>query len=182
MSPRLVWEAHRLLRTVGWHGAAALALIVAAAVIYGRYVAPLRDEVASVQGDADVLRAKVASRRAEMKSSDPVSQLSEFYDFFPGGDAMANTLESLQTIAAAENLALEQGEYRLAKESSGRLFRYDIVLPVKGPYPKLRRFIAQALRDNPSLALDSVSFSRQAALSATVDAQVRMILYLKDVQ
>lgn len=176
----LNWLARRLTRAVGWPGAAAVALLVFGVIFHFQVTTPLREHIAEVRHDANDLRAKVATRRVASKAAvDPVGQLAEFYDFFPDGNAMADTLDSLNVAAAQENLTLEQGEYRLAPESVGQLSRYDIALPVKGPYPRLRRFIARALRDNPSLALEGVSFNRQAAITIGVDAQVRMTLYFR---
>ncbi|MDD5248618.1 MAG: hypothetical protein PHY45_06520 [Rhodocyclaceae bacterium] len=182
MNGRITWEARRLMREVGWPGIAGVGLMLCVIVFRVEGMLPLREQVTQLQRDADVLRAKLAARRTSSQAVNPANQLSQFYEFFPDGNAMADTLERLQATAAAENLTLEQGKYRLASETIGQLARYDIVLPVKGAYPRVRRFIARALRENPSLALEGVSFGRQAAITIGVDAQVRMILYLKDVQ
>lgn len=177
---RFRWEIRRLAREAGWPGAAGLALAVLGIGLHVEGVAPLRGQIAEVRQDADELRRKVAARRATAKDADPAEQLAEFYAFFPDGDAMADTIERLQAAAAQENLILEQGEYRLAREQAGQLSRYDIVLPMKGPYSHVRRFVAAALRENPSLALEGVSLNRQAAITIGVDAQVRMTLYFRE--
>ncbi|MDD5330552.1 MAG: hypothetical protein PHX38_11130 [Sulfuricella sp.] len=179
---RLDWHARRLIRAVGWPGIAAVALVILGVVFHFQEVMPLRERLVEVRHEANDLRAKVAARGTVSRAADPAGQLAAFYEFFPDGDAMADTLDRLHVAAAQENLVLEQGEYRLAPESMGRLMRYDIVLPVKGPYPHLRRFIARALRENPSLALEGVSFNRQAAMTIGVDAQVRMTLYFRGTQ
>lgn len=180
MNGRLIWEARRLGHALGWPGVAGVLLFAVAAVLQFKAVDPLQAEVTNIQTDAEGLRAKVATRKAVSRAATPVSKLAQFYDFFPDGDAMAETLDRLRIAAAAENLMLDQGEYRLAPESVGKLARYDIVLPVKGSYPKVRRFIARALRENASLALEGVSFSRASALSIGVDAQVRLTLFLQE--
>ncbi len=179
---RFNWRFRRLMRAIGWPGVAAVALAVLGVVFHFREMVPLRERLAQVRHEANDLRAKVAVRRTVSTAADPAGRLAEFYEFFPDGNAMADTIDSLHAAAAQENLVLEQGEYRLAPESVGRLMRYDIVLPVKGPYPRLRRFIARALRENPSLALEGVSFNRQAAMAIGVDAQVRMTLYFMGAQ
>jgi len=38
--------------------------------------------------------------------------------------------------------------------------RYQVVLPVKGSYPQVKRFLAQAMHDTPGLALDAISMQR----------------------
>ncbi|MRR51420.1 MAG: hypothetical protein EG825_10975 [Rhodocyclaceae bacterium] len=176
---RFAWHGRRLLHAIGWPGIAALALLFVCSFVYLHVLLPLNESIGAVQREAEDLRTKVATRRVALAGKDPAMQLTEFYRFFPDSEAMATTLDRVFVAAAQENLTLEQGEYRLAKEQVGRLVRYDLTLPVKGPYPRLRRFIARALRENPSLALDGVSFSRQGVIDIGVDAQVRMTLYLR---
>lgn len=62
-----------------------------------------------------------------------------------------------------------------------RVYRLSdgIVLPVKGSYRQLRRFMARALSDTPALALETVSLNRQAVGDVAIEAQLRFRLYLK---
>lgn len=179
---RSLWHVRRLIRAVGWPGMAGFTAGILCALFHFQAVQPLQGQLAEIVRHTDELRGKVAARRTEVVAADPAGQLAEFHAYFPNGDAMADTLDRVYAAAVQESLILEQGEYRLAPEAGGRLMRYDIVLPVKGPYPKLRRFLARALRENPTLALESVSFNRQAVMTIGVDAQVRMTLYLGKAQ
>jgi hypothetical protein len=179
---RSLWHARRLTHAISWPGMAGIVLGILCVLLHVQVVLPWQGQLAEIKRQTDELRGKVAARRTEAVATDPAGQLAEFYAYFPNGDAMADTLDRVYAAAAQENILLEQGEYRLASETAGRLMRYDIVLPVKGPYPKLRRFIARALRENPSLALESVSFGRQSVIAIGVEAQVRMTLYLGKAQ
>ena len=62
--------------------------------------------------------------------------------------------------------------------SKGKLWRYEIVLPVHGTYPQVRVFLAQVLTKIPHLALQSVSFERQKVGDAMIEANIRLTLYL----
>lgn len=88
-------------------------------------------------------------------------------------------MSKLYNAATQQNLALEQGEYRLAPERDSKLTRYDVTLPVKGGYLQIRKFLAQSLTEMPALALESVSFSRQRADESMVNAQLQFTLYLR---
>ena len=57
--------------------------------------------------------------------------------------------------------------------------RYQIVLPVKGSYLQVRRFLAQAMRDTPGLALEGISFQRQEGDAPVLEAQLRLTVYLR---
>lgn len=181
----LVWHCRRLLRIVGWSGVAAMGLALTAVLLHFEAVLPLRANVTDLRMEAEHLRVRVATRRVADKHQDPGGQLREFYRFFPDGeatvdgDAMADVMARIYEAAAQENLVLEHGEYQLSPTQEGGLLRYDLTLPIKGSYPKLRRFIVKVLQDNRSLALEGVSFSRQAVIEIGVSAQVRMTLYLR---
>lgn len=173
----IVWHSRRLLRIVGWLGVSGIGLALAAVLFHFWMLAPLRTNVADMYDEVKHLRERIPLRAADSRHK-PTDQLAEFYRFFPEDAVMMDTLGRVYAAAAQENIVLEHGEYQLAPVLEGKLLRYNLNLPIKGPYTKLRRFIARVLQDNPSLALEGVSFSRQAAMEIGVAAQVRMTLFL----
>ena len=87
-------------------------------------------------------------------------------------------LRKLHRAARDQGLTLDQAEYRPLSEPEGNLTRYQIVLPAKGTYPEVRRFLVQAAGDVPGLAVDGVSFQRQQIGDAAVEAQIKLTLFL----
>lgn len=87
-------------------------------------------------------------------------------------------MEKIYAAAAKFNLNLDQGDYQLVQERDLKLARYEMVLPVRGDYVQIRKFVALALSEVPTLALDGISLTRQNITDPTVDAQLRMTLYL----
>lgn len=112
------------------------------------------------------------------KSPDLSEQLVAFYRFFPKLNTVSDWIAKLYDAAVQQNLILDTGEYQLVPARDGQLIRYDITLPVKGSYLQIRKFVAQALEDVPSLALGGITFNRQKIDDAFVDAQIRFTLYL----
>jgi len=176
---RLLWQLRRARRFFAWPTLMAIVLLAASAVAYVERGLPARMQLAELVDDAERIRRAVGLANAPDKVLSPDEQLAAFYAFFPASDAVSDVLERVFAAAAKENLALPQGEYRLVKERTEKLIRYDVTLPLKGPYPGLRRFMAQALKENPSLSLDAVSFNRQTVSDIGVDAQVRFTLYVR---
>lgn len=182
MIDKLRWHARRTLRLAGWPAITGVALFALVAVFYFLTLAPKRQSVAEFKRDVESLRGKVAARRSAPVVAGAAGQLAAFYGFFPQTGALMESLGKLYDAAEKQNLVLDQGEYHLAPTQEGRLMRYDIVLPVKGPYTRLRSFVAQALKDNPSLALEGITFTRQTAVDIGVEAQVRLTLYMRAAQ
>lgn len=109
----------------------------------------------------------------------PAAQIAAFERYFPPMADINHVLESIYAAADKEKLVLERGEYNLSEESGLTVLRYKINLPVKGPQADIKRFVRRMLRDIPSLSLDSVSMQRNNVGEPTVDAQIRVSVFLR---
>ncbi|MES2356524.1 MAG: hypothetical protein V4568_19410 [Pseudomonadota bacterium] len=177
----LLWRATQFVVAVGWPGAAALVVLVLCAAFGFFVLKPLQDHIDTLQRDAETLRSQFKPQlRSEQKSLNPAEQLAAFYRFFPKQNTLSDWMAKLYDAAAQQSLSLEKGEYHLAHDRDAKLTRYDIVLPVKGGYLQLRKFVAQALTDVPNLSLDSITFNRQKIDDPLIDAQLTFTLYLGD--
>ena len=106
--------------------------------------------------------------------------LQVFYDFFPRSDSSPFWINELDKLAKNRGVEVSRGDYRLVLEKEAKLARYEIQLPVRGSYPQLRAFIADALQAVPALALASVVIKRENIQTGRIDANLGMHLYLND--
>lgn len=157
-------------------GVAGLVLLAFCAMFYFSAVIPMGKEVRSLTSDA---AAQVHPRRETAKAS-PDRQLASFYQAFPKVKGATDALDKLHDAAMPQGVTLEQGEYHLVRNGTDKLARYEIVLPIKGDYLHLRKFLSQALMDMPYLALDSVEFQRQKVSETSLDVQVKMTMFLTE--
>jgi hypothetical protein len=176
---KLMWYVRLVRRYVTWPGLLAGGLLAVSIAGYGLHVLPMDAERKIFAAEMALLRQATPVANADEVSLTPAEQLATFYAFFPKDDAQSDVLDNIFAAAAKENLALPQGEYQWTRENTGKLIRYGITLPLKGPYPGVRRFMAQALKENPSLVLDSVNFGRQSVTDIGVDAQLHFTLLLR---
>lgn len=179
MMQHLLWHLRSSRRYLTWPALLACLLLLASGAVYVQRVQPGAAEIAAISEEIDRLRRAGDAPVADEKALSPAEQLDAFYAFFPANDTQSDVLDRIFAAAAKENLALPQGEYHWSKEGMGSLNRYGITLPLKGPYPGLRRFMAQVLKENPALSLDAVSFGRQTVSDIGVDAQMHFTLYLR---
>jgi hypothetical protein len=98
----------------------------------------------------------------------------------PVAEAAGEALRQLFKAAARNGLTLDQGDYTLSSEKEGDLHHYQITLPVSGSYPSLRAFIAQALNDNPALALNHMAMERGVIEDVNLDSDLRFTLFLRE--
>jgi hypothetical protein len=106
--------------------------------------------------------------------------LAGFYEVLGERRHTEQQLKILFALAAKSGLALNQGEYKSAYDKAGRVGTYQILLPVRGSYASVWQFAMLALRELPFASLDELNFRRDAIADPTVEAKIRLTLYLKD--
>lgn len=179
LTQQLAVRIRRLRRFCGWPGVAAWVITLVTAIAAATLLPPLDDAVTSLQQAVQDGRATATAVPASQPEEDPAARLAVFYAAFPAGNDATAVLESLFAAAARENLRIEHGDYQLGNAAPGPLQRYDMTLPIKGSYPGLRKFLAAALKQHPSLALEGVTLARGAVSESGVNASVRFSYYAR---
>ena len=110
----------------------------------------------------------------------PNENLALFYDTLGERRYAEQQVKTLFALAAKSGLVLSQGEYKSAVDQNGRFHTYQVNLPVKGSYGAISQFGMQALRAIPFASLDEISFRRDTIGAPTVEARVRLTIYLAD--
>ncbi|SFD07188.1 hypothetical protein [Massilia yuzhufengensis] len=129
-----------------------------------------------------------ARRQAAMPAPPPAAavaapptadqNLAHFYNALGDRSKVDRQLKTLFALAEKNGLVLRQGEYRSSYDRGAKLTTYQLNLPVTGRYGAIWQFAFDALRAVPHASLDDVSFRRDAIGLDTVDARLRMTLYL----
>jgi hypothetical protein len=141
---------------------------------------PLQAEVEALEQRQLTQRAGKL-RRADVdreRKSTPEERLSRYYKFFADSDSLTDQLAQIHGVAQASGLELKSAEYRLVSQPEQKLERYQIILPVQGPYTSIREFMARVLAKIPTLALSQVQFQRKLISEMAGEAQITFTLYL----
>lgn len=172
----ILWHARRAVDQLGLTGVAGLGLLVFCGMYYLAGLRPLQTEVKMLQRErAATQSAVLAGHQAQPVA---VDQLQSFYAAFPNIDTAPDLLASVHSNALAQGLVLDQGEYNLVRKQDEKLVRYGVVLPIKGDYVQVRKFLSRILADFPNISLDGVDFQRQNINETMIEAQVRMTLFM----
>jgi len=180
LSPLRLLRAHAQFHLVrhGWPLSLGLLLIGCAAAVALFATPPLRE-----QAESRVLAQRAARDSRQLPQTDPQAlkrqQWGNFYAGLPAADGALEAVAAIQRVAAAHGVELAHGEYRLSRDAGAPLLRYQITLPARSDYPRLRAWIGDVMNAVPSVSLDEFSLRRDDAGSATVDARVRFTLYLR---
>lgn len=178
---RAAWLARHRLQQLGRPGVLALGLFAFCLAFYVSALLPAREKLHSLEQDAAMLRQRMATSTKPIREAEavgPQAQLAAFYKALPSNASTPDLLQEIYRAAAASQVRLDQGAYRLVADRDGRLQRYQITLPLKGSYPEIKGFLALVMKELPTLALDGISFQRQNIADPLLDTQVKLTLYL----
>lgn len=171
---------HEALRRLGLPGLGGAVLLAAAAA--GTVFVVMPGIESRERAEQHMLRAQAqaaAVLRGEVHiAQPPARQLDEFHAGLPAQPAATKAIDGLYAAADAEKISLARGEYALAVEQGTDMARYQILLPVRGSYAQLRRFIDTAIAQVPGLSVEDLDLQRKAVSDTELEGRIRMTLYL----
>lgn len=176
--PRLI--VHEYLQNLGVPGLAGLAILLVA-LTYG--LAGLLPDWQSLQElsqqtrDAREYLAKVEDGTIAPPVV-PQRQLDDFRNKLPSQPQATIAIDKIYALASQERITLARGEYSLGIDPKTHLARYQIMLPVRGSYPQLRRFLHALLGQLPAIVVEDVEFQRKKIADTDLNGRIRMTLYL----
>lgn len=177
--PLLRWQINRL----GALGKIGMGLLVVTAIYFFSAVLPQDSALQKLKERAETLQMQANSKQTsgdadagKKMSSDQALQV--FYDFFPRIDSSPFWIRELVRLAKKQKVELSSSEYRLVNEKDARLARYEMILPVKGRYPEIRAFIADALEAIPAMAISAIAIKRESVSSDRLEMRLEINLYL----
>ena len=171
---------HEYLQELGAPGLAGLAMLVLA-LSYG--LVGLLPDWESLQSlsqqtrEATEYLAKVEDGSVAAPVV-PQRQLDDFRSKLPSQPQATVAIDKIYALAAQERITLSRGEYSLGVDPKTHLARYQILLPVRGSYPQLRRFLHALLGQLPAVVLEDVELQRKTIADTELTGRIRMTLYL----
>ncbi len=176
---RIRWRLQRALHAMGWAAIGGVALAILAAGFVASNLMPLQADVTALRDRVQRLEMRAGNQPPIVEAGRPDARVTAFYEQLPAAEQAPEVVRRLHSYASDAGLVLERGEYRPLPDPSGRLMRYQVVLPVKGSYPQVKRFLAQAMHDTPGLALDAISMQRGQGGSPALEVQLRFTVFMR---
>ena len=167
-----------LIRRAGVPGCFGALCLLAALVFSVLEVMPATDRLANLELRTVALQERKAQGKGLVVLT-PAQQLASFYSGFPPGAAIPDVLARIEQIASEQQMTLELGEYALVREQGARLDQLRITLPVKGSYLQMRKLVAEVLRAQPALSLESLTVRREKVAQDAVDGRIVFLLFLE---
>lgn len=165
----------------GWQGVAGLILLALAGAFNFLALQPLEQQTMFVHSSIEQARTKATSRARPNGLAGRQYELERFFDSLPAEQDVTDILAKIYLVAEASGVAIKQEDYHLEAKDSPRV-EYVMIFPVKGEYVNIRAFLARVLADHPALALDGISFHRDKIDDSTLNADIRLTLFLKPME
>jgi hypothetical protein len=177
---QLRWKALRLMPLMGWPGILAIGLLMMCIPFYFSSISPLQENLDALRAELNKTRDHSLNQPANEHALDtPGDQLVEFYKFFPEEKTSPKWLSLMVETANKRGLALNHGEYAVARDTMGQLRRIRITLPVEGTYPQIRQYLAELISVIPNISLENVQFERKDIVDTELQAKIKLVLYLR---
>lgn len=178
-------RAELFLRRTGWAAPAGLLLLAAGLAVHLWWLPAQQSRVSRLQEEHRRLIAQLAHPAPQSivtKDANVLqaSRLAAFENMLALRAATPDLVKKVFAEAQKSGLTLSQAEYHLSEDKNGGFSSYQMVLPVQGPYIKLREFVDGVLADNPSAALEEVAFKRNGIGAAVTETRLRLVFFLKD--
>lgn len=155
--------------------------ILGAAVIVlgGLALAVLPGLEARLAARQEVLRDLLA--RVALQDQAPVpEQPAATANYHAYRAALADSEEVLPAIqrildsAQGHRLQATRAEYQRSRDVAAQAEAVQMIVPVRGRYADVRRWIEEILAEHPSLAVNEVGFRREDIASSQIEARVRL--------
>lgn len=166
------------LRRLGAPGALGALLVVGSAGIALASLWPASHRLEASR--SQLVEARARQTDPALRQAPPLTaaqQLAAIQSTLPPRKDATLSIERIYAAARKEGVALAKGEYVLVADQNAHVVRYQINLPVRSDYRKIRRFI-NTLASVPYLGLDEVSLQRQQIAETELDVRIRMTLFV----
>lgn len=168
---RLQWAGGR----VGAYALAGLLLMLAAAFVLFARVLPAGSQLSQLQDQLQKIPAAGAAAAAAGAGNSARDLLSRL----PRRADLPAVVATMITQADAAQLELPTGNYEYNVPKVAGAARYQIVLPVRGSYVAIRRFVDGSLAAIPAAALESIRLQRDDVGSAELVAELKFVIYVR---
>jgi hypothetical protein len=158
------------LQRHGWLAATGLLLLLLALGLQLLWVDGLHARNATLREELGAQRQGPLQKRGEKE--DATQRQATLYASLPES---ANALEAigiLNQAAARNQVSLLTAEYRVTRQGSGPLLRYQVNVPLRADYVHLHAWLSQVMNALPNAALDDLTLKRDNAGLEALDARM----------
>ncbi|MDP5241116.1 hypothetical protein Q9Q94_16360 [Uliginosibacterium sp. 31-16] len=183
---------HQLINA-GWAGVIGMALVMFATAFDFSGNRDRKAELAGITSQRAELAMQL--RSGTQSEASPREILARFYQGFPAANNLPEILLQLDASARKQGLAPRRADYGDSAENGIELNgeardsirgadtrRVRISMPVKGSYSALRAWLIDALETVPTLSIEAIELQRPNIQQTELDAQVRLVVYLRGTQ
>jgi hypothetical protein len=165
------------LQRHGWLTVAGLLLLLASLSVQWLLVEPMHASNEDLRSELSAQRRKQVQKPNTQEDS--AKRQAAFYATLPDSNDTLHAVAVLNRAAKAGAFTLSNGEYRVARQGSGPLLRYQITVPLHTDYPHVRAWLVQVLNQLPNAALDEISLKRDDAAAPVLDAKLRLTVFMR---
>ena len=168
-----------VIRRIGWIRLLTLLICLTVGVIDGLIVPVVESRDLAGRPMLEVGNGATALTNHGSGDNGDSVRYKEFQARLIPQEARHELLKGLFSAATTQGLSLTQGDYELVPAGPGGYAKLQITLPIRGQYKQIRSYIDHLLVNIPGLSLDEITFRRDVVKNTTVDARLRLTVFMR---
>ncbi|WP_273432155.1 hypothetical protein [Chitinibacter tainanensis] len=170
---QLMWYLRQLPKYAGVLGLAGFALLGFALMLYTQDLKPYQADLAKREAE---LERKFKLLRSSAMASEATAATVKLNQ----ADTFTFFLRRVNEVASANQVVMDQVDYKSQLEADGKLKRYSMQFPATARYIQFRRFMA-ALHQIPGVRVEAANLQRSTIGEERLSIQVQLS-YLTEVR
>jgi hypothetical protein len=164
----------------GWAWPVAALLLIATGALHWLVLQPLRATLATARAELIHEQSTASVNPAPVEPLSEGQELAALQAVLRASPETAELVRTMATLAHAEQITLQQGDYQQQLHATTRLVQVHVTQPVRASYPQLRRYIEAVLQTIPNASLDHVAARRENVGQAQLEARLRWSFWIQN--
>ncbi len=185
-----IWLTKTTRDCFGAWGVVAIISMLAAVYLYWQPLNSLRTEIENNPAQLQTAQhatAEQANRHADQQGDAQQQFAENSQQKLLKIAEISALLTSIFQQASLQKITLNQGHYTFTKvanraeeKSTLAASRYEMQLPIKGEYTKVRDFLSAVLHAHPMLAVSKLQFKRENVFLSEIEAELVFVIFVKE--
>ncbi|MEF8733610.1 MAG: hypothetical protein V5B40_17380 [Candidatus Accumulibacter meliphilus] len=139
----------------------------------------LHADLAAAQGSLRALQARAANGEAPTGAPQSASErhYQAFQEVLAEESQVLASIQAVLDLVASHQLLSTHAEYQRGRDLQAQADTLQMIVPVRGRYADIRRWIEEILATQPFVAVDELGFKRDEIARNEVEARVRLSIW-----
>lgn len=175
MEQQLQWCSYQL-RKLAWQAQLSILFYIISIVVFVLIQSNM-EQVKQLDLVVEQLKLQEPEYRSSTQKTNDITR--DFYAVLPDQEQSNQKIAQLLALLEQHDLAIDRADFSTIAIPQSKMVLYQIKFPLVGTYTQIRRFVADIMNRQPSIALSHINFKRDELDNDQVSSNIEFLLYTK---